>query len=59
MNRQDLASSLLKSLSTNAVNERRYVEAGRQYWSTAVEELKQAKDLRNLNEETEQHYKKF
>lgn len=36
MNRQDLASSLLKSLSVNAVNERRFVEAGRQYWSMAV-----------------------
>ena len=36
MNRQDLASNLLKSLSKNAINERRYVEAGRQYWSMAV-----------------------
>ena len=52
MHRQDLASNLLKSLSTNAVNEKRFIEAGRQYWSMAAEELKLAKDVRNLNEET-------
>ena len=52
MHRQDLASSLLKSLSTNAVNEKRFVEAGRQYWSMAAEELKLARDVKNLTEET-------
>jgi hypothetical protein len=36
INRQDLASNLLRSLSTNAVGEKRFIEAARQYWSMAV-----------------------
>lgn len=59
INRQDLTANLLKSLSTNAVQQRRFVDAARQYWSMAIEELKQAKDLRSLTPETTKKYQKF
>lgn len=59
INRQDLTANLLKSLSSNAVGEKRFVDAARQYWSMAIEELKLCKDLKSMNEETTKNYKKF
>jgi hypothetical protein len=35
--RIDLTNKLLGSLSNNAVNEKRFIDAARQYWSMAVE----------------------
>ena len=59
INRQDLTANLLKSLSGNAVNEKRFVDAARQYWSMAIEELKAARDIRALSEEGKAHMKKY
>lgn len=36
INRQDLTANLLKSLSSNAVGQKRFVDAARQYWSMAI-----------------------
>ena len=56
INRQDLTANLLKSLSSNAVNEKRFIEAARQYWSMAIEELKGSRDVAT---NSAQHLKKF
>lgn len=36
MNRPDMTGHLISSLLKNAVNERRYVDASRQYWALAA-----------------------
>lgn len=37
MNKPDMTSHLISSLLKNAVNERRFIDASRQYWALAVE----------------------
>jgi len=38
---------MLVTLGTNAVSEKRYLEAARYYWTMAVEQLRLVKDLKN------------
>jgi intraflagellar transport protein 122 len=37
ISRPDLTNRLINSLSKNAVNEKRFIDASRQYWALAVE----------------------
>jgi len=45
-----MTSHLISSLLKNAVNEKRFIDASRQYWALAVEELKGVKDIKQPNE---------
>ena len=47
INRPDLTHKIIDAFSKNAVNERRFLDAARQYWALAAEEIKAVKDLRS------------
>ena len=47
LGRSDLTQKMLVNLGTNAVSEKRFLEAARYYWTMAVEQLRLVKDLKN------------
>lgn len=51
LGRSDLTQKMLVNLGTNAVSERRYLEAARYYWTMAIEQLRLIKDLKNPSAE--------
>jgi len=54
-----MTSHLISSLLKNAVNEKRFIDASRQYWALAVEELKGVKDIKQPNEMEKVKIKKY
>lgn len=59
INRPDLTHKIIDAFSKNAVNERRFLDAARQYWSLAAEELKAIKDMKNLSEADTVKYQRY
>ena len=59
MNKPDLTSHLISSLLKNAVNELRFIDASRQYYALAVQELKGVKDIKQANEMQKVKIKKY
>lgn len=45
---------MLVTLGTNAVSEKRFLEAARYYWTMAVEQMRLVKDLKNPSQEDRQ-----
>lgn len=54
-----MTSHLISSLLKNAVNEKRFIDASRQYWALAVEELKFIKDVKAPTEIEKTKIKKY
>lgn len=47
INKPDFTHKIIDAFSKNAVNERRFLDAARQYWALATEQLKVVKDVRS------------
>lgn len=59
INRPDLTHKIIDAFSKNAVNERRFLDAARQYWSLASDELRTIKDLKSPSEVDRSKLKKY
>ena len=59
INRPDLTHKIIDAFSKNAVNERRFLDAARQYWALAAEEIKAVKDLRSPSEDEKVKLKRY
>lgn len=54
-----MTNHLISSLLKNAVNEKRFIDASRQYWALAVEQLKGVKDVKFPNQMEKIKMKKY
>ena len=59
INRPDLTLKIINSFSKNSVNQKRFLDASRQYWSLAASELKGVKDVKSHSEEDKKKWKKY
>lgn len=59
INRPDLTHKIIDAFSKNAVNERRFLDAARQYWTMAAEQLKSVKDVRSPSESDSAKLKRY
>lgn len=50
---------MLVTLGTNAVSEKRFLDAARHYWTMAVEQLRLVKDMKSITPDDKPIFSKY